>query len=155
MSVINFKCSSERKEEVKNICWNILNKHYLNTVSPNTRVKYEDEGMDVYETRMNELMKSKLCKVVDNEDGIQIEFDSTEDAGFLIADSVYGTSMGYSDEGLTFLKPIFDELMKQIPDVCFEAECECYDKWVSEEYNCSYDGENFECDAEWDEEWED
>ena len=76
MSVINFKCSSERKEEVKNICWNILNKHYLNTVSPNTRVKYEDEGMDVYETRMNELMKSKLCKVVDNEDGIQIEFDS-------------------------------------------------------------------------------
>lgn len=40
-------------------------------------------------------------------------------------------------------------IMKAFPDVCFEAECECYDNWVSEESQCSYDGEEFECDAEW------
>ena len=78
-----------------------------------------------------------------------MEFDSTEDAGFMIASSVYGTGMGYSDEGLTFLKPVFDAFMEQMPDVCFEGECECCDKWVCEEFSCSYDGENFECDAEW------
>lgn len=152
MSIINFKCSSEKKENVKNTFLKILQKHYLNTVHPNTRVKYDDEGDKVYEMRINELMKTELCKIENTEDGIQIEFDSTEDAGFSIADYVYNTSMGYSDEGLTFLKPIFDEVINQMPDICFEAECECYDKWVSEEYSCSYDGENFECNAEWMEE---
>jgi hypothetical protein len=57
--------------------------------------------------------------------------------------------MGYSDDGLTFLKPVFDELMKELPDVCFEADCECFDKWTSDEYSCSYDGKTFECNAEW------
>lgn len=149
MSVILFKCEEERKEELRSKCWQILHDHYSGSVFPNTRVKYENEGEDVYAKRLNNLMKSELCKIEDTEDGVRVEFDSTEDAGFSIADSVYGTGMGYSDEGLTFLKPVFDELMQQMPDVCFDAECECYDKWVSEEYHCSYDGENFECDAEW------
>ena len=119
-------------------------------------MKYENEGKEVYAARLNELMEKELCKVEETEEGISVEFDSTEDAGFSIADNVYGTNMGYSDNGLTFLKPVFDELMKQMPDVCFEAECECSDSWVCEEYSCSYDGEIFECDAEWfgeDEDW--
>jgi hypothetical protein len=149
MSVINFRCTSEQKEDVKKKVWNILHEHYSSTVFPNTRVKYEDEGEDVYSSRLNKLMESELCKVEDTEEGIQFEFDSTEDAGFSIASAVYGTGMGYSDDGLTFLKPVFDALLKELPEICFEAECECYDKWVSEEYSCSYDGTNFECDAEW------
>ena len=149
MSVILFKCGDERKEEVKKKCWEILYDHYSGTVFPNTKVKYEHEGHEVYSERLKTLMKESLCKIDDVEGGIRVEFDSTEEAGFMIADSVYGTGMGYSDEGLTFLKPVFDGLIQELPDVCFEAECECYDKWVSDEYHCSYDGENFECDAEW------
>lgn len=149
MSVINFKCYLEQKEEVKNICWDILHKHYMESVSPNTNVDYEDEGEEVYAMRLTELMKNELCKVEDTEDGIQFEFDSTEDAGYSIAENVYGTSMGYSDNGLTYLEPVFDALIKQMPDVDFEAECECYDNWVSEEYSCSYIDGYFECDAEW------
>ena len=149
MSVINFKCSPEMREEVKTKCWNILQEHYFGSVFPNTRVEYKHEGKDVYLQRLNELMQAELCKVDDTEDGVRVEFDSTEDAGFSIASGVYGTGMGYSDDGLTFLKPVFDELMKELPDVCFEATCECYDKWVSDEYECSYDGNDFECDAEW------
>jgi hypothetical protein len=80
---------------------------------------------------------------------LRIEFDSTEDVGFLIASGVYGTGMGYSDDGLTYLKPLFDSIIREISDVSFEAECECYDKWISDEYCCSYDGKNFECNAEW------
>ena len=149
MSVIGFKCSDERKDEVKKIVWNILKNHYLSSVFPNTRVQYEHEGDEVYAKRMDELMRASLCKFEDTEDGVRFEFDSTEDAGFEIADCVYGTSMGYSDEGLTFLKPVFDAFIEQMPDVCFEGECECFDKWVSDEYHCSYDGETFECDSEW------
>lgn len=149
MSVIVFKCEDDRREDVKNKFWEILRDHYLGTVYPNTRVKYDNEGEEVYAKRMDELMKDELCKVENVDEGVRIEFDSTEDAGFSIADGVYGTGMGYSDEGLTFLKPLFEELIKQMPDICFEAECECYDKWVSDEYECSYDGECFECNAEW------
>jgi hypothetical protein len=149
MSVILFKCGIERKEDVKKKCWAILHDHYSGTVFPNTNVDYKHEEKDVYAERLMELMKSELCKVDDTEDGVRFEFDSTEDAGFTIAMGVYGTGMGYSDQGLTFLKPVFDALMKEMPDICFEAECECCDNWVSEEYSCSYDGENFECDADW------
>jgi hypothetical protein len=149
MSVIVFKCGEERRAEVKKTCFAILHNHYSNTVFPNSNVDYENEGKDVYADRLTELMKSELCKIDDTEDGVRFEFDSTEDAGFSIAMGVYGTGMGYSDQGLTFLKPVFDVLVKELPDVCFEAECECFDKWVSEEYHCSYDGECFECDAEW------
>ena len=149
MSVIIFKCDNERREEVSKKFLDILQEHYYYSVSPNTKVKYENEGEDVYRCRINELMKEELCQIEDVKDGVKIEFDSTEDAGFLIADVVYGTGMGYSDDGLTFLKGVFDALIEEMPDVCFEAECECFDKWVSEEYSCSYDGKNFECDAEW------
>lgn len=149
MSVIVFKCDSERVEEVKQKFWSILHSHYSGTVFPNTHVKYENEGEDVYAKRLSDLMTTELCNIEETEDGLRIEFDSTEDAGFSIASSVYGTGMGYSDEGLTYLKPLFDEIVNELPDVSFEAECECYDKWVSDEYHCSYDGENFECDAEW------
>ena len=149
MSVINFKCSDDKKENVKNICWSIIQKHYLSTVHPNTRVKYTNEGIEIYKKRLDELMNDELCSVEYTEDGVSFEFDSTEDAGFLIADCVYKTNMGYSDDGLTFLKPLFDELIIQMPNICFDAECECDDKWISEEYSCSYDGEVFETDAEW------
>lgn len=149
MSVISFKCLPEKREEVKNVYWNILLEHYLNTVSPNSNVEYNDEGKEVYTARINELMKTELCKVEETEDGIQIEFDSTEDAGYLIATSVYGTNMGYNDNGLTYLKNLFDKLIEQMPDVDFEAYCECYDNWVSEEYDCSYIDGYFECGAEW------
>ncbi len=153
MSVILFKCSPEKKEDVKKNVWNVLHQHYSGTVYPNTRVQYEHEGDEVYAARLHDLMKASLCKIEDKDNGIRVEFDSTEDAGFEIAHCVYGTSMGYSDEGLVFLKPVFDAFIKTMPDICFEGECECSDKWTCEEYHCSYDGENFECDAEW-MEWE-
>ena len=57
MSVITFKCASERKEEVKQKCFEILHNHYSNSVFPNTRVKYEHEGEEVYSERMKLLMK--------------------------------------------------------------------------------------------------
>ena len=157
MSAIAFKCEEKRKEEVKQKFLEILCEHYYNTVAPNTNVKYEDEGKDVYMQRIRDMMDGFLCKAENTKDGVRVEFDSTEDAGFEIAMGVYGTGMGYSDNGLTFLKPLFDELINQMPDVCFEAQCECFDNWAAEEYTCSYDGENFECDAEWmdEEEWED
>ena len=149
MSVILFKCSSERKEYVKKNVWDILHKHYSESVYPNTRVKYEHEGDEVYAARLQDLMKASLCKIEDKDNGIRVEFDSTEDAGFEIASSVYGTGMGYSDEGLVYLKPVFDAFIETMPDIPFEGECECCDKWTCEEYNCSYDGSVFKCNAEW------
>ena len=143
MSIINFICESNKKEELKTGVWEIIHKHYLNTVYPNSKVKYANEGKNVYAERLHELMKEELCIITDTEDGICVEFDSTEDAGFSIADNVYRTNMGYNDEGLTYLKPVFEEIIRAFPEVCFEADCECYDKWVSEEYHCSYDGEEF------------
>lgn len=148
MSTIYFKCESTKKEDVKTGVWNILQEHYFNSVYPNSNVEYENEGKEVYLERLNGLMEGELCKVTDTEDGICVEFDSTEDAGFLIAGSVYGTNMGYSDDGLTYLRPVFEEIMKEFPDVCFEADCECWDKWISEEYHCSYDGKEFVSEEE-------
>ena len=148
MSTIIFRCKNERKEEIKQVVWKILHRHYSNTVFPNTRVDYEDEGEAVYEQRLNELMETELCKIDDTEDGICVQFDSTEDAGFSIASGVYGTGMGYSDQGLTFLKPVFKAIIKEFSDVCFEADCECFDNWVSEHYQCSYDGKDFRFDCD-------
>ena len=56
MSVITFKCASERKEEVKQKCFEILHNHYVNSVFPNTRVQYKHEGEEVYAERMKLLM---------------------------------------------------------------------------------------------------
>lgn len=151
MSVINFKCAPEKREEVKQKCWEIIHKHYSDSVFPNTKVEYKNEGKDIYNRRLTEIMQSELCNVEETDDGLSFTFDSTEDAGFSIAMGVYGTGMGYSDNGLTFLKPMFNALLENLPDVPFTAECECCDNWVSEEYSCSYDGETFETDAEWDE----
>ena len=148
MSIIYFKCQPNVKEELKNGVWKILHEHYFCSVFPNTRVKYEDEGEEVYRKRLDELMKVELCKVRDTEDGICVEFDSTENAGFSIADSVYGTYMGYCDDGLTYVTPIFKEIIKVFPNICFEADCECMDKWICEEYHCSYDGEMFVSEQE-------
>lgn len=149
MSVINFKCSPEQREEVKTKCWNAVHEHYSDTVYPNTNVKYENEGAAVYNKRLDDLMQSELCKVEETDDGLRFEFDSTEDAGFSIASGVYGTGMGYSDNGLTFLKNLFENLIKAMPDITFEAECECCDNWVSEEYTLVYDGSELSGDAEW------
>ena len=149
MSVINFKCSSEQKNDVKKKCWEAIHKHYSNSVFPNSNIKYENEGKDVYSARLDELMKTELCKIEDTEDGVRFEFDSTEDAGFSIASAVYHTNMGYNDNGLTFLKTLFDDIVQALPEIPFEAHCECDDEWVSEEYSCSYDGATFTSDAEW------
>ena len=86
------------------------------------------------------MVSEKLCVFEDTEDGLSVEFDSTEDAGFFIADEVYHTSMGYSDNGLTFIDPIFTAIVKAFPDICFEADTVCSDKWVYEENHYSYDG---------------
>lgn len=149
MSVIVFKCVDENKAAIKKKVFDIIHNHYSGTVFPNTKVKYDHEGEEVYSQRLTELMNESLCVFEDVPEGIRVEFDTTEDAGFMIADCVYHTGMGYCDEGLTYLKPLFDEFLEKMPGVCFEGECECSDKWVCDEYHCSYDGENFECDAEW------
>ncbi len=151
MSIIRFKCAEEQKENVKNVFWDILLEHYYDSVYPNTKVEYKNEGDNIYKERLNELMLGYLCKVEATDDGVNIHFDSTEDAGFAIADNVYRTGMGYSDDGLTYLRPLFMTLVEKLPDICFEAECECADKWIYEEYECSYDGKTFESSAEWDE----
>ena len=149
MSVIHFKCASEKRDEVKKQCWDLVHEHYSNTVFPNSNVKYENEGVAVYAARLDDLMTANLCKTEDTDDGINFEFDSTEDAGFTIASGVYGTGMGYSDSGLTFLKPLFEAIVDKLPDVPFTAECECFDNWVSEEYHLEYDGKELSGDAEW------
>ena len=149
MSVITFQCDESNREIIKEKFLKALHEHYSGSVYPNTKVKYEHEGEEVYAARLTELMNNELCQCTIEDESIKFEFDTTEDAGFSIASSVYQTGMGYCDEGLTFLKPLFESIVKALPDVTFEAQCECYDKWNSEEYCCSYDGETFECDAEW------
>lgn len=146
MSVINFKCTPEQREYIKQTCWEIIRDHYLDTVHPNTRVQYDDEGREVYSARLDKLMESDLCEVEETEEGIAFTFDSTEDAGFMIGDDVYHTGMGYSDDGLIYLQPLFDALIEKMPDITFETDCDCSDKWTCTEYHCSYDGETFESD---------
>ncbi len=140
MSTINFICSDTRKEELKTGVWNIVREHYLSTAFPNSNVKFEYEGKDVYRPRMDQLMQDELCRIDDTDSGITVEFDSTEDAGFSIAASVYGTDMGYSDQGLTYLFPLFKKIAGEFSDVCFEADTECVDKWVEAYNHFAYDG---------------
>lgn len=61
MSIILFKCENEKIEEVKNKFWEILHNHYLNTVYPNTKVKYNNEREEVYTKRLTTLMEIELC----------------------------------------------------------------------------------------------
>ena len=141
MSIIAFRCQEDDKERVKNAVWKILTDHYYNTVFPNTNVKYDNEGDEVYLSRLDDLMNTELCSISDTEEGIAIEFDSTEDAGFSIADDVYHTSMGYSDQGLTFVDPIFEKIVSALPGIPFEADTDCSDEWVEEQSHYSYDGD--------------
>ena len=142
MSSILFSCTNEQKDALKTGVREILRNHYFSTVRPNTNVEYKDEGKEVYLARLDELMKKgDLCQIEDADTGITVEFDSTEDAGFSIAEEVYHTSMGYSDNGLTWVDPIFEAIVEKFPGICFEADVECSDKWVYEENHYSYDGE--------------
>lgn len=140
MSIITFTCEAAKRDEIKSGVWSIIHQHYLHTAFPNSRVTYENEGEAVYSERLQELMKTSLCQLNDTEDGFSIEFDSTEDAGLQIAWGVYKTGMGYQDQGLTYIDPIFDKIIKQFPDVCFEAAAECDDGWSCEQSKYVYDG---------------
>ena len=148
MSTITFCCSEKDKDALKAGVLEILRNHYFITVHPNTNAKYENEGEEVYRERLNQLMKNKLCQFEETEEGVLVEFDSTEDAGFAIADEVYHTAMGYSDNGLTYIDPIFEAIVKAFPSVSFEADTECADNWVYEENHYSYDGETLTKDDE-------
>jgi len=148
MSTITFCCSEKDKDALKAGVLEILRNHYFITVHPNTNAKYENEGEEVYRERLNQLMKNKLCRFEETDEGVLVEFDSTEDAGFAIADEVYHTAMGYSDNGLTYIDPIFEAIVKAFPSVSFEADTECADNWVYEENHYSYDGETLTKDDE-------
>ena len=151
MSVINFQCDKEFIQELKTGVWEIIRQHYLDSVSPHTMDNVEKESKETYIERLDALMQKELCKISETEDGVCVEFDSTEDAGFSIGDEVYKAGPRYNDNGLTYLNPLFESIIEKFPDVCFNAYCECYDNWVSEEYHCCYDGNEFSSENE--EEW--
>ena len=140
MSTITFTCDESQKESIKKGIWSILKNHYFTSAFPNTNVEYENEGDEVYLARLDDLMKDSLCQVEDTGSGISVTFDSTEEAGFSIASEVYGTSMGYSDWGLTNIVPVFEEIFEQFPSVPFDAHAECADSWAELEYDVSSDG---------------
>lgn len=140
MSTITFSCTSEQKEALKTGVWEILRNHYYTTVHPNTNVEYENEGKAVYLARLDTLMKEQLCQMECTDEGLVVEFDSTEDAGFAITDEVYHTLMGYSDDGLTWVDPIFEAIVQKFPEIPFEADVVSADEWVYEENHFSYDG---------------
>ena len=98
MSVIHFTCEPERREELKTGVWAIVREHYLTTVYPHmmdSKNGEKKESEEIYIERLNELMKTNLCVVNETEEGLDFEFDSTEDAGFFIADDVYQTGPRY------------------------------------------------------------
>ncbi len=147
MSTITFNCTDSQKEALKAGIWEIIREHYLSTVFPNSNVQYENEGKAVYRDRISKLMEAELCTVSDEDEGIIVEFDSTEDAGYSIAASVYGTDMGYSDQGLTYLFPLFKQIAEKFNGICFEADTECIDKWVKAANHFSYDGNTLTVDG--------
>lgn len=140
MSVIKFVCTEEQKENIIKGVWDIVKAHYFRAATPNNTIDYEDEGEEVYLDRLDDLMHDELCAVANEDNGFSFTFDSTEDAGMSIADIVYGTEMGYCDDGLTYVNTIFETIVERYKDISFEAHCECYDSWVSIECDFSYDG---------------
>lgn len=140
MSTIAFVCSAEMKGRIIAGVRQIVFNHYFSSVHPNTRAKYENEGKAVYSERLNHLMDSELFTVEETDEGVAISFDTTEEAGFAITHNVYKTSMGYSDNGLTYIEPVIDEIVKAFPSVCFTAKIEAWDKWMDELMAYSYDG---------------
>lgn len=147
MSTIAFVCDAKSKDTIKAGVWEILRAHYFRTVFPNTNVKYENEGEEVYLSRLDSI-KDSLYSFTDTDDGVTVEFDVTEEAGFAIADGVYHTSMGYSDQGLTYVHPIFEAIIKRFPTICFEADVECDDGYSYLELHFSYDGETLNVDGD-------
>ena len=141
MSVIKFVCKDEQKQDIIKGVWDIIKEHYFTSATPNNTIQYKYEGEEIYRERLDELMDDELCFVEETKDGFSIEFDSTEDAGFSIASVVYGTSMGYCDNNLTFVNPIFEKIVEKYKDISFEAECVCCDSWTNIECTFSYDGE--------------
>ena len=140
MGTININCEKDKAELVKKTVFNIIRSHYLDTVYPNSNIEYEDEGKDVYEERMTDLMNRSLFSCEENDEGLVIEFDTTDDAGFFIADEVYHTNMGYNDNGLFSLDDIFKNIVKDLPENRFEADCECESSNYYEQMTFSFDG---------------
>jgi len=147
MSMITFHCTDAQRDALKTGIWALIRDHYLSTVFPNSNVSYDHEGEAVYRERLSTLMEAQLCTLSEDDEGIQVEFDSTEDAGYAIAESVYGTAMGYSDQGLTYLFPLFKAIAAQFGDIPFEADTECYDEWAESSNHFSYDGDTLTVDG--------
>ena len=140
MSVISFICKEEDRDALKEGVRKALRDHYFLTVLPNSNVKYENEGKDVYLARLDELMNNSLCSITDTEDGISVEFDLTEDAGYQITSEVYHTSMGYNDNGLSEINMLFEKIIKAFPKATFESDYVLDDGYSYEESHYSYNG---------------
>ena len=147
MSVIEFDCHGPEKNDVKNGVWKIIQDHYFQTVFPNSKVRYEDEGKEVYLDRLSGLMKNSLCKAYDKDGGVAIEFDFTEDAGFQITSEVYHTSMGYNDNGLSEVVPVFEKIIELFPGVTFESDIEIDDGENYKQQHYYYDGQELTCNG--------
>lgn len=140
MSTIRFNADKSEQSFLKRGVWDMVKEHYFTSVYPNTLVKFDYEGEDIYLERLEKLMQEELCEFKEEDDCLIFEFDSTEDAGFSIADSVYHTPMGYSDNGLTYLDGLFVNIARAFPNITFESETECSDEWVCYEPHYAYDG---------------
>ena len=140
MSVISFNCQEKDRDALKEGVWKILRDHYFLTALPNSNVKYEDEGKDVYLARLDELMNNSLCSITDTEEVVSIEFDITEEAGCQITDEVYHTSMGFNDNGLCDINMIFEKIIKEFPEFTFESDYILDDGYSYEESHYSYNG---------------
>lgn len=141
MSVINV--ISNNIDDDLQVITECIQQHYFDTVSPNTNVEYTTEDDEVYLQRILELMQNELCSVELTKQGFSIDFDTTEDAGFSIASEVYHTSMGYSDNGLIYLEGLFKNIIDRLPNIKFDADLYCADKWDCFEGKASYDGNEF------------
>ena len=95
MSTIYFECKNETKEALAKKVFEIIKDHYFETVEPPVGTSREAENDETYITRLTQLMNDMLYKTSDSDEGIVVEFDTTEDAGFAIAENVYKTSNGY------------------------------------------------------------
>ena len=142
MSTIIFTCEADQKNELKAGLWNVFFTHYRDTVRPNTNAKYEDEGDSVYDERLQKLMQAELWRVTESENGVEVEFDITEDAGVSIAGEVYHTTMGYNDNGLAEVDWLLQKITNRFPGIPFEADIEICDKWTDEKHHYAYDGES-------------
>lgn len=141
MSTIYFECDSEIKNQISKSVFQIVKQHYLNTVAPPPDKTFERESDEVYDSRMEQLMKDQLYRSSDSEEGVTVEFDSTEDAGYAIAENVYKTGNRYRDYGLTNVGVLLEEITHQFENVKFTAEIYIQDKYVDEECTYVYDGE--------------